>query len=88
MPYKGNEKEFEKVNKLLEGGLGNYRIALIDLSDEGLAALLDSNEDEGYMPRHMEAAGFKDLPDSIDWQKDEDPFYKGGLIRDIDTGEE
>jgi hypothetical protein len=82
IPIKGNEKDIAKVRELI-ADVDAYRLDR-ELTEAQVDTLVEFDNESGYMARHNKAAGFNKLPKSVDWE-DDDPFYKGRLIRYDET---
>jgi len=78
IPINGNEADLAKVRELITGS--DYELVDEPQWSKAEVKKLERAGGYGYMNYHNLAAGFKQLPDSINWDE-EDPFYKGGLIR-------
>ncbi len=69
------DEQHQKLTELIVEMDETYRLAVKPLDE----STVDAKHGKGsttYMDKHNKCGPVKELPDKIDWEKD-DPFYKG-----------
>lgn len=77
-----NQTQIEHLRKLIADNEDQYELADYVREEDEVDVLVDE-ADCGYTYSHNKVVGeLRGLPESIDWESWDDPFYKGG-IRDF-----
>lgn len=83
IPIEGNEAVIEKIRKLIRGNSA-YELGEPVWTQSEVEKLLRKPSRTDYINEFNLVSAVNDLPDTIDWERDNDPFYKGKAFKVVE----
>lgn len=77
IPIKGNEKAMDLIDALIDGREEYFLRRGKAFTEQEIDALCARESSTSYMNKHNKVSKILELPESVDFDADDDPFYKG-----------